>query len=281
MLKFFAVLCMTIDHIGYYFGPALPPWLGLLCRLIGRMAFPIFAYQIACGYRRTGNFFYYLLRLAGFAVASQVIINYGKSLIHIKSRPNVLFTLALGLVFIIAYELFDKAGYDRLVRMQPANELSEESAAPWQFRFNEGFSLAPLPGKLLGIVFMLLAAFAASYFDTDYGAYGVLTIFLFHLSLNQPPQKQIKTALLYLSLFNLLVICSSLVLHSYFSVKNSFFYWSPLQGFSILGVMLIGPVQKKWPASPNKPPLWQKYFFYLYYPLHILLLTYLAKILIY
>ncbi len=76
-LKYLAALCMLVDHMGVVF-PAmlsdmgLPAWADLLPRLIGRLAFPLFAYFVAEGCRRTRFFSRYLLRLGLFALLSQL-----------------------------------------------------------------------------------------------------------------------------------------------------------------------------------------------------------------
>ncbi|WP_297211281.1 TraX family protein [uncultured Flavonifractor sp.] len=76
-LKYLAALCMLVDHMGMVFPTmlsdlGLPLWADLLPRLIGRLAFPIFAYFVAEGCRRTRFFSRYLLRLGLFALLSQL-----------------------------------------------------------------------------------------------------------------------------------------------------------------------------------------------------------------
>ena len=76
-LKYLAALCMLVDHMGVVFPTmlsdlGLPAWADLLPRLIGRLAFPIFAYFVAEGCRRTRFFSRYLIRLGLFALISQV-----------------------------------------------------------------------------------------------------------------------------------------------------------------------------------------------------------------
>lgn len=46
MLKIIAAITMTIDHIGAILFPHI-----LILRIIGRIAFPIFAFMIAEGYK--------------------------------------------------------------------------------------------------------------------------------------------------------------------------------------------------------------------------------------
>lgn len=66
MLKIIAFVTMAIDHIGYVFFPQ-HMWL----RIIGRIAFPIFAYCLATGCVYTKNSKKYALRLLVFSLVSQ------------------------------------------------------------------------------------------------------------------------------------------------------------------------------------------------------------------
>ena len=66
-LKLIAILSMTIDHIGYLLFPKVT-----LLRIVGRIAFPIFAYLIAEGFVHTGDVKKYLLRLGIFAILSEI-----------------------------------------------------------------------------------------------------------------------------------------------------------------------------------------------------------------
>lgn len=75
-LKYLAALFMLVDHIGMVFPTmltelGLPTWADGLPRLIGRLAFPIFAYFVAEGCRRTRFFHRYLTRLGACALLSQ------------------------------------------------------------------------------------------------------------------------------------------------------------------------------------------------------------------
>ena len=62
-LKYIAMATMLVDHMGY----VLFPWI-LWLRCVGRIAFPIFAFQIAEGCIRTHDRRRYALRLLLFAV---------------------------------------------------------------------------------------------------------------------------------------------------------------------------------------------------------------------
>ncbi len=67
-LKMIALVCMTLDHIGAYI---LTDW--IILRIIGRIAFPIFAYMIAEGCTYTKNRKKYLGILVVTAFLYQVV----------------------------------------------------------------------------------------------------------------------------------------------------------------------------------------------------------------
>ena len=67
-LKLLALLTMTVDHIGVHLLPQYA-----LFRIIGRLAFPIYAYFIAEGCAHTKNRKKYLLQMAGLALLCQLV----------------------------------------------------------------------------------------------------------------------------------------------------------------------------------------------------------------
>lgn len=103
-LKVIAVLSMVADHCAYYLmehGTLLYE----VMRCFGRIAFPVFAFLIAEGFQHTRNRMKYFLQLLGFAVISEVpwyLLN-GADGTH-----NVLFTLALGVMALAAFEALKK-----------------------------------------------------------------------------------------------------------------------------------------------------------------------------
>ena len=73
--------------------------------VIGRIAFPIFAFQITEGYIHTKNLKQYFLRLGIFALISQIPFMIFLNSIGInKFTLNIFFTLILGLLCITIYD---------------------------------------------------------------------------------------------------------------------------------------------------------------------------------
>jgi hypothetical protein len=91
-----AIILMLSDHIWATY-MSFGNWM----TYIGRMAFPIFAFQIAEGFVHTSNFKKYALRLLGFAIITEIPFNlfYSSRFIN-PYHQNVLFTLLLGLLAI-------------------------------------------------------------------------------------------------------------------------------------------------------------------------------------
>ena len=98
VLKILACIFMFIGHIPFVFPDTVIP-----CILVGKLAFPIFAFLVSEGYVHTHNLKKYLMRLLVLAVISQLP---AFSLFNSNSLYlNIFFTLALGLISI---RFFDK-----------------------------------------------------------------------------------------------------------------------------------------------------------------------------
>ena len=93
-LKLIAMLCMTVDHAGMMLFPQC-----VFLRVIGRLAFPIYAYMIAEGCRHTRSMGKYLLSLFAVAVLCQSVyfITTGSLYMYIM----VTFSLSVGLIWLL------------------------------------------------------------------------------------------------------------------------------------------------------------------------------------
>ena len=105
-LKWIAILIMAVDHTGV----VCYKWLGwsrsyLLLRFIGRNAFPIFALLLIEGFRRTRNRWRYLRNLLIFSVISEIPFDLavmgGRNPIE---GQNIFWTLSLGLLSLMTIE---------------------------------------------------------------------------------------------------------------------------------------------------------------------------------
>ena len=99
-LKIIAVVSMVVDHCAYYLMDGNTMAYEVM-RCFGRIAFPVFAFLVAEGFAHTRNRMRYFLSLLLFAAISEVpwyLLN-GADGTH-----NVMFTLALGVAALAAFE---------------------------------------------------------------------------------------------------------------------------------------------------------------------------------
>ena len=194
-IKCLACLSMLIDHIGILLitpvGPAY-----VYFRMAGRLAFPLFAYMIANGYRHTGNKWKYLLRLAVFAVVIQVVY----VLVLNGDDINIFSTLAMGLLSIIVWDML-------------------KGDKQW---------------SVMGVIAVGLAAAAAQLLKMDYGAYGVLLIFSCHVLYGRIAPLALVWTALYLGAHQLhwvgqtqiLAVCALLVIALYNDRPGPHGFWA-------------------------------------------------------
>lgn len=86
---------MAIDHIGFILYPQV-----IFLRVIGRIAFPIFAWYLAQGYIHTSSLNKYAMRLGIFALVVQAPFYIATHVMLL----NIFFTLLLGLLAIDCYK---------------------------------------------------------------------------------------------------------------------------------------------------------------------------------
>lgn len=150
VLKWIAIITMTIDHVGVgfigYYNQISTTNLSeeyIMSRLIGRIAFPIFVFLIVQGYQHTSNLRKYLTRLFIFALISEIPFDLmGSNQLFSMSHQNIFFTLFIGVAGLAGLEYFEMKN-----------------------------KIVPQFGTLI------LSIFAAEILNTDYGWYGILFIF--------------------------------------------------------------------------------------------------------
>jgi len=142
ILKIIAVITMITDHSGYLIFNGFS-----FFNYIGRIAFPIFAFQISEGYSHTKNLKKYFLRLLIFAIISQIPYTLFESSIGKDFSFNVIFTLLFGLFSIFIYN--------------------------------------KQKNKYLGLILVTLIALLSEIINLCYGAFGIIIIFIFHIFKNK------------------------------------------------------------------------------------------------
>lgn len=93
-LKIIALVTMTVDHIGMILFPKVA-WL----RIVGRLAFPIYAYMIAEGCRHTRNMGKYLGTMAALALGCQIVDYLEQGSLY--QSILVTFSLSIGLIWLL------------------------------------------------------------------------------------------------------------------------------------------------------------------------------------
>jgi len=201
LLKMIGIVSMFIDHVGIILFPQV-----IILRIIGRLAFPIFAFAIANGYEHTLNLKKYFFRLLIFAVISQIPFMLTINFMEL----NFLFTLTVSLAVL---HFFKKKQ------------------------------------RFAAIIFIVLSVII----PMDFGLYGVLLPSFFYF---------FKKNLLIIAAFTLSTIFHTII-----------WQWA-IQLFSVLGLLLILFLQD----TKSKLHL-PKYFFYWFYPGHLIILLIIKRML--
>jgi hypothetical protein len=101
-IKLIAMITMLIDHIGFIIFPDQ-----IIFRVIGRIAFPLFAYQLCVGYFYTKNIKNHIVRMFTFGIGIQLFLSIFIYFFKINQDLgyfNIFFTLTLGLLAIYFYD---------------------------------------------------------------------------------------------------------------------------------------------------------------------------------
>lgn len=228
VLKIIAIITMLCDHAS----DAIYGYLSVF-NIIGRIAFPIFAFQLAIGYKNTSNLKKYALRLVYFAFISQVPFSV---LIYILNDTffslNIFFTLALGLLAIFIYD--------------------------------------KVSDKVLKYSSITLILVIAELLRVDYRAWGVfliLFIYLFCPSINKDVSKKRNIINHFVFILGFLALCFIRFYSQMATLPIN--WWLPLVLFTFLPfIFMLLYNGKKGPSL--------KYFFYIFYPLHLLILDYIS-----
>lgn len=124
-LKLIAVVCMVIDHTAafllnghedvFFCVGGVDVTLVSLMRVVGRLAFPIFAFLLVEGFCHTRNKLRYILQLFAFALISELPFDLAATGQLEYTWQNVFFSLALGTAGMWAVEYFGPGVFNRIL----------------------------------------------------------------------------------------------------------------------------------------------------------------------
>lgn len=233
-IKIIAIVSMLLDHSGDALIGHVTP-----LNFIGRIAFPLFCFQLVVGYAHTSNVLNYCKRLFIFALVSQIpfgimIYNYTHELYSL----NVFFTLLLGVFVMI---IFDSKKLPFIVKS----------------------------------LFILCILLIAHFINVDYQAMGVLMILVIHIfyklgifnskeiDITSNVSPKIKKYAPFLFILSMLAFSILRFMPTINSFPNNYTIIFILCTFAPTFVMLLYN-GKKGPSL--------KYFFYIFYPAHLIVL---------
>ena len=211
-LKIFALVFMIIDHIGFIIFPNQ-----IMFRAIGRLAFPLFAYQMAVGFSHTKNKSKHILKLLVFAIICQIPTSIATSLYTSEITLNVIFTFILALLVIYTVENLKFFSQDKDTKTK-------------KFNFKNFFIIA-LTSVLLGCL--------GVYLNVDYTWYGMLLPVAFYFTLSN---KSLSIILFFL-LVNLKFIFepTTMSLLAYISLIDCIFilFFNGKQGYKFSWIFYV------------------------------------------
>ena len=232
-LKIIAAISMFFDHFGILFFPEITAF-----RIIGRLAFPIFAFMIAEGCKYTKHRLRYFLTVFLMGVIYSLVYYIYSGKIYFC----ILITFACSIAIIFALQEFKAA----LV--------------------SKDTGIAEILVRGLTVIALIVAVYLlAKHFTVDYGFIGCITpvlASLCHSPRENAPETWKKLDCLLLSIAGLAI---GLVLLSVI--------YGGFRVFSLCSIPLLLLY------SGKRGRLKMKYFFYVFYPAHLLLLEGAAMLL--
>ncbi len=290
VLKIIALVTMTLDHIGLYLvsysgiidisTPHFDNWMftvGFIFRIIGRIAFPLYIYMIIQGVKHTRNFWLYFMKLGivGGAIAifqfvmsiTQVmdlstfsspfidlmLVALMVYLLRKKNKLSILSGLPIALfVFTFVIQVIEKA-----------NSITILWYPAW---VRPSYSVF---GLVLGLGFYFASDLAYACLIKKDNREMYPKEIVSKMDEFQNVENIFSVSILFL--LNFILFITAYIQYNnvtLFSVYSNGFEFANIQTFSVLaGIPLFFYNGKR---GYNKP--WFKYFNYLYFPLHIIVI---------
>ena len=230
-IKIIAAVTMFIDHMGLI----LFPHVGIF-RIIGRLAFPIYAYCIAEGFRYTRNRLKYFLGIFILGALCQTVY----TIVDGELYLGVLITFSISIVIMYFVDCLKNAiegEESHLAKLYFALSKSHLTSRA------DAIISAALSAIAIGAAFVLTTKI-----EIDYGFFGIM-LPVFASFFTDKPRRLIT--------FSACLVALCLVNTSAGDLVQ---YWS----------LLAVPILAVYNGKPGKYRL--KYFFYIFYPAHLVLL---------
>lgn len=236
-LKYIAILAMTIDHIAFAFVPGgTAP--AILMHIIGRITGPVMFFSAVEGYHHTRSVRKYLFRLAAFAVISWLpflYFRYGGSLADSSlMRPNVIYTIFLGVLGI---------------------------------RIRRGTQIQSPVAKVLLIAVLVILCVPA-----DWGCTGILMILVldyFYGNFKHQAFAYCLVVLLHMDVLTMLTTPFFGLFYDHVFYIDTEYYAYTIENVGAFIPILLLSFYKGRRGAGNA---FSKWFFYVYYPAHLLVL---------
>lgn len=231
VIKLIAAITMFIDHMGLMLFPHED-----IFRIIGRLAFPIYAYCIAEGFRYTRNRLKYFLQIFILGALCQIVYTIVDGVLYL----GILITFSISLVIMYFADCAKTAFDDR--------ESHLCTVAGKLF----GTKLSNKSDRIISVTLCAISVSAAfvltRFIAVDYGFIGIL-LPVFASFFEDKPRRMIAFSAC------LVALCIESTPQS-----NLIQYWS----------LLAVPILAAYNGKRGKYRL--KYFFYIFYPAHLVLL---------
>ena len=220
VLKVIAAITMLIDHIGYLLFPG-----NLLLRIIGRLAYPIYAFMIAEGCRYTQNKLRYFLGIFILAIVCQTVY------FVVVQDPglSILVTYSISILLIYAWQFCQKA-----------------------------FSEAGVGKRILSVLLLITlitAVYVLNLFVTvDYGFWGSMVPLIAGLFMRRDgKESKMDRKVVHVSMLGIGLLLLSME-------------YGYIQPYCLLALPLL------YLYNGQRGKRKMKYFFYIFYPAHLVVL---------
>ena len=244
-IKIIAAITMVIDHIGLLFFPY-----DLVLRAIGRISMPLFSFALAEGCRYTKNKTKHFLFLFALAIGFQIVYSIATNDFYL----NILLTFSMSVLAIYSLQFFKK-------------ELFKENRKIGRILLSGALFVAVIAG--IYIICNVFTKFLP--YTVDYGFWGcMLPVFSSLLDFHRIPAPDVLQKIDRAPLRVLCLGIGILFFYIFSPKQHPLLSVIPFAFLSLLFLFLY---------NGEKGKRNTKYFFYIFYPAHLLLLYGVAMLL--